>query len=76
VINEINEINDINNYSGKTYDYLCNDGNYAECKNFVKYMDEGESMNWKTPTAREISFPFSDKYIVTFEAANFNKNEF
>jgi hypothetical protein len=57
----LNQIKD--NYSGgKTYDYLCNDGNYAECTNFVKYMDEEELMNWKTPTARDISFPFSDKY--------------
>lgn len=57
----LNKIKD--NYSGGvTYDYLCNDGNYAECKNFVKYMDEDELMNWKTPTAREITFPFSDKY--------------
>lgn len=56
----LNQIKD--NYSGKTYDYLCNDGNYAECTNFVKYMDEEELMNWKTPTARELSFPFSDKY--------------
>ena len=57
----LNKIDD--NYSGgKTYDYLCSDGNYAECKNFVKYMDQDELMNWKTPTARQISFPFSDKY--------------
>jgi len=57
----LNQIKD--NYSGGlTYDYLCNDGNYAQCNNFVKNMDEDELMNWKTPTAREISFPFSDKY--------------
>jgi hypothetical protein len=57
----LNQIND--DYSGgKTYDYLCSDGNYAECKNFVKYMGNNELMNWITPTARETSFPFSDKY--------------
>ena len=57
----LNQIKD--NYSGgKTFNFLCNDNSYAECKNFVKYMDEDELINWTTPTAREISFPFSEKY--------------
>lgn len=56
----LNQIQD--NYSGKTYNFLCNDDTYAECKNFVKYMHEDELISWTTPTAREISFPFSNKY--------------
>ena len=58
----LNQIKD--NYSGgKTYNFLCNNNKNVECDgNFVKNMNNNQLMNWKTPTAREISFPFSSVY--------------
>ena len=52
------------NYSGgNTYNYLCdNSGTFAECQGNFQYNMNGKQLNWKTPTAREISFPFSDEY--------------
>jgi hypothetical protein len=58
----LNQIKD--NYShGITYNFLCENNKNAECEgNFVKNMNNVELMNWKTPTARQISFPFSSIY--------------
>ena len=47
---------------GTTYNFLCNNQTPAICSgNFVSNLN-GTDLNWKTPTAREINFPFSDMY--------------
>ena len=51
------------NYKGgNTYNYLSDNFNLLECKNNFQYNMSGDQLNWKTPTARQISFPFSDEY--------------
>ena len=47
---------------GKTYNYLSDNFTPVECKGNFQYNMTGSQLNWKTPTAREISFPFSDEY--------------
>jgi len=50
---------------GKTYKYKCDNLKPVECvNNFAYSLDKLNKFNldWKTPTARELSFPFSDQY--------------
>lgn len=45
---------------GKTYNFLCSDNTFAECSGSIAY-NTGD-LEWTTPSAREINFPFSEKY--------------
>ena len=45
---------------GKTYNFLCSDNTYAECKG--NFLHNKDYLNWITPTARQVNFSFSDRY--------------
>lgn len=48
---------------GQTYDYLCDDNTQIECQgNFQYKMNDYERSVWRTPSAREVLFPYSDVY--------------
>ena len=47
---------------GKTYNHLSDNYSLVECKGNFQYDMTGTQLDWETPTAREISFPFSDQY--------------
>lgn len=46
---------------GKTYNYLCDDKSVAECRDNFQYKMDRTKLDWKTPTARGVSFPYSDE---------------
>lgn len=55
------EIDD--NYNGgTTYKRKCDNFAPVECRNNFQYKYNKDDLDWNTPTARNISFPFSDKY--------------
>ena len=57
-----NLVNLKDNYGGgTTYNYLCDNYGQAQCNNFASKLPTNQ-LNWSTPTAREVSFPFSDVY--------------
>lgn len=49
---------------GKTYRSECDDSDSTQviCNNNFQYKYDIDDLDWKTPTARQISFPFSDQY--------------
>uniref|UniRef100_A0A6C0EW30 Uncharacterized protein n=1 Tax=viral metagenome TaxID=1070528 RepID=A0A6C0EW30_9ZZZZ len=53
---------DDNYKGGKTYDYLCSNNTQVECKGNFQHKMNVEQLEWKTPSSREISFPYSDDY--------------
>ena len=59
-----NRVRIMDNYKkGKTYNYSCGLNAQAECRgNFQYKMNSSNRSDWKTPSAREISFPYSDDY--------------
>ena len=60
--NSGNLIQENDNYrGGKTYKSECDNFSPVECRNNFQYKGMNNS-NWKTPTSRDISFPFSDQY--------------
>jgi len=61
--NSGNLIKENDDYTGgKTYSSECSDSTQASCKNNFQHDYSIEYLDWKTPTARQISFPFSDQY--------------
>jgi hypothetical protein len=51
-----------NYHGGKTYKSECDNFGPVECQNNFQYKYGIDDLDWETPTAREISFPFSDQY--------------